>query len=80
MHNLRLEEIINDELKISEFQDFAPNGLQVEGRPHVHKIITGVTACQALLDVAVEKKADAVIVHHGYFWKNEPAIIKGMKN
>lgn len=79
MHNLRLEEIINDELKVSEFQDFAPNGLQVEGRPHVHKIITGVTACQALLDVAVEKKADAIIVHHGYFWKNEPAIIKGMK-
>lgn len=49
MHNLRLEEIINDELKVNEFQDFAPNGLQVEGRPHVHKIITGVTACQALL-------------------------------
>lgn len=79
MHNLRLEEIINDELKVSEIQDYAPNGLQVEGRPHVQKIITGVTACQALLDVAVEKKADAVIVHHGYFWKNEPAIIKGMK-
>ncbi|GAB1439920.1 type 2 GTP cyclohydrolase I [Providencia sp.] len=79
MHNLRLEEVINDELKVSEFQDFAPNGLQVEGRPHVHKIITGVTACQALLDVAVKKNADAVIVHHGYFWKNEPAIIKGMK-
>ncbi len=76
MHNLRLEEIINDELKISEFQDFSPNGLQVEGRPHVHKIITGVTACQALLDVAVEKKADAVIVHHGYFGKMSQPLSK----
>ncbi|SPZ18333.1 metal-binding protein [Providencia rettgeri] len=41
MHNLRLEEIINEELKVSEFQDFAPNGLQVEGRPHVHKSSQG---------------------------------------
>jgi putative NIF3 family GTP cyclohydrolase 1 type 2 len=43
------------------------------------KIITGVTASQALLDEAVRQEADAVIVHHGYFWKNESAIIRGMK-
>ncbi len=42
-------------------------------------IVTGVTACQALLDEAVARKADAVLVHHGYFWKSEPAVIKGMK-
>ncbi|SUC45916.1 metal-binding protein [Providencia stuartii] len=79
MRNLALEELINNELKVSEFQDYAPNGLQVEGRSHVQKIVTGVTACQALLDKAVEMNADAVIVHHGYFWKNEPVVIKGMK-
>ena len=67
MRNLALEELINNELKVSEFQDYAPNGLQVEGRSHVQKIVTGVTACQALLDKAVEMNADAVIVHHGYF-------------
>ncbi|MDV5225555.1 type 2 GTP cyclohydrolase I [Providencia rettgeri] len=79
MRNLALEELINNELKISEYQDYAPNGLQVEGRSHVQKIVTGVTACQALLDKAVEMEADAIIVHHGYFWKNEPSVIKGMK-
>ncbi|WP_241650771.1 Nif3-like dinuclear metal center hexameric protein, partial [Rosenbergiella collisarenosi] len=41
--------------------------------------VTGVTACQALLDRAVELEADAIIVHHGYFWKNEPVVIKNMK-
>lgn len=79
MRNLSLEELINTELKVSEFHDYAPNGLQVEGRSHVQKIVTGVTACQALLDKAVELEADAIIVHHGYFWKNEPSVIKGMK-
>lgn len=79
MRNLALEELINNELKVNEYQDYAPNGLQVEGRSHVQKIVTGVTACQALLDKAVEMEADAIIVHHGYFWKNEPSVIKGMK-
>ena len=69
MRNLFLENLINNELKVNEFQDYAPNGLQVEGRPHVQKIVMGVTACQALLDKAVELDADAIIVHHGYFWK-----------
>ncbi len=45
----------------------------------MHKIVTGVTACQALLDEAVRLQADAVIVHHGYFWKNESPVIRGMK-
>ncbi len=59
--------------------DFAPNGLQVEGRETVHKIVTGVTACEALLDEAVRLQADAVIVHHGWLWKNESPVIHGMK-
>ncbi|MXP56280.1 Nif3-like dinuclear metal center hexameric protein [Pantoea sp. Mhis] len=79
MYNLELEDIINKKLNISVFNDCVPNGMQVEGRTEVKNILTGVTACQALLDEAVRRKVDAVIVHHGYFWKNESPVIKGMK-
>lgn len=79
MHNLDLERLINRKLNASRFQDYGPNGLQVEGRTHVQRIITGVTACQALLEVALKKQADAIIVHHGYFWKNEAQAVYGMK-
>lgn len=66
-------------LAVENFTDYCPNGLQVEGRPEVETLIGGVTACQALLDAAVEHRADAVLVHHGYFWKGEDARITGMK-
>ncbi|MFV8985834.1 type 2 GTP cyclohydrolase I [Serratia fonticola] len=79
MRNLDLEHLINSELNCAAFQDYAPNGLQVEGRAHVQRIVTGVTACQALLDAAVEHQADAIVVHHGYFWKNEAPAVRGMK-
>ena len=79
MKNSELERLINEKLNSSAISDFAPNGLQVEGREEIRKIITGVTACQALLDEAVRQQADAIIVHHGYFWKSEPAVIRGMK-
>ncbi|WJV55207.1 type 2 GTP cyclohydrolase I [Prodigiosinella aquatilis] len=79
MRNTELETLINQLLNVAAFQDYAPNGLQVEGRPEVKRIITGVTACQALLNVAVERNADAVLVHHGYFWKNEPVSVRGIK-
>ncbi|ACS84940.1 type 2 GTP cyclohydrolase I [Musicola paradisiaca] len=79
MQNTELETLINGFLNVGAFQDYAPNGLQVEGRAQVHRIITGVTASQALLNVAAERNADAVLVHHGYFWKNEPAVVRGIK-
>ncbi|MWU81426.1 Nif3-like dinuclear metal center protein, partial [Escherichia coli] len=79
MKNSELERLINEKLNTASFSDYGPNGLQVEGRETVQKIITGVTASQALLDEAVRQEADAVIVHHGYFWKNESPIIRGMK-
>ena len=79
MNNVELEDIVNQQLNSAAFSDYAPNGLQVEGRDEVKKIVTGVTACQALLDEAVRLQADAVMVHHGYFWKNEAPAIKGMK-
>ncbi|EGY27848.1 hypothetical protein Rin_00022340 [Candidatus Regiella insecticola 5.15] len=69
MKNTELEKIINDLLNIQNFQDYAPNGLQVEGQSKVERIVTGVTASQALLDQAVKKGADTILVHHGYFGK-----------
>jgi dinuclear metal center YbgI/SA1388 family protein len=66
-------------LQVSKFQDYCPNGLQVEGRPQVQRILSGVTASQALIDAAIEMKADAILVHHGYFWRGEAAEITGMK-
>jgi dinuclear metal center YbgI/SA1388 family protein len=63
----------------AKIQDYCPNGLQVEGRPQVMRIVSGVTASQALLDAAVEAKADLVLVHHGYFWKGENPCLVGMK-
>lgn len=61
------------------FRDYCPNGLQVEGRANIQRLISGVTACQALLDAAVAANADGILVHHGYFWKSEDPCIRGMK-
>ena len=74
-----LMQYLNTLLSPSEFNDYCENGLQVEGADSIATIVTGVTACQALLDKAVELNADAVLVHHGYFWKGEPQSLVGMK-
>ncbi|UUY08793.1 Nif3-like dinuclear metal center hexameric protein [Pseudomonas sp. J452] len=66
-------------LNAARISDYCPNGLQVEGRPQVRRIVSGVTASQALLDAAVEAEADVVLVHHGYFWKGEDSCITGIK-
>ncbi|WP_435634435.1 Nif3-like dinuclear metal center hexameric protein [Pseudomonas solani] len=66
-------------LGASRISDYCPNGLQVEGRPQVRRIVSGVTASQALLDAAVEAEADVVLVHHGYFWKGENPSVVGIK-
>ena len=66
-------------LQPQQWNDYCPNGLQVQGKSRISRLITGVTACQALLDRAVEEGADAVMVHHGYFWKGEPAELIGTK-
>ncbi len=79
MNVFELERYLNQLLNVAKFRDYAPNGLQVEGKTEIQRIVTGVTACQALLDAAVEHRADAVLVHHGYFWKGESPVIKGMK-
>lgn len=79
MKNTELEQLINEKLGSAAFSDYAPNGLQVEGREEIKTLITGVTASQALIDEAVRQQADAIIVHHGYFWKGESPVIRGMK-
>lgn len=66
-------------LQTAKFKDYCPNGLQVEGRNEVRRIVSGVTASQALLDAALVEEADAILVHHGYFWKGEQSQITGMK-
>jgi dinuclear metal center YbgI/SA1388 family protein len=67
-------------LDINRFRDYCPNGLQVQGRPQIAKLVTGVTASAALLEAALQARADAVLVHHGYFWRGEDARIVGTKH
>lgn len=66
-------------LQVERYADYCPNGLQLEGRANINKIVSGVTASMALLESAKNAGADAILVHHGYFWKNEDAAIVGLK-
>lgn len=75
----RLVAYCNTLLESHAFQDYCPNGLQVEGASQVQRLVTGVTASQALVDAAVKAGAQMLLVHHGYFWKGEPAVITGIK-
>lgn len=75
----KMQAALNVLLEPQRFQDFAPNGLQVEGREHIDIVVSGVTASQALLNAAIALKADAVLVHHGYFWRSEDPCLVGMK-
>ena len=70
---------LDRELAVDAFQDYCPNGLQVEGRAEVRRLVSGVTASLALIDAALKDGADVILVHHGYFWKGEDARITGMK-
>lgn len=79
MNNLALELQLNELLAIDQYSDYAPNGLQVQGKPMVHKVICGVTASLELIEAAIARQADAIIVHHGYFWKGEDLTITGIK-
>lgn len=73
----RLTAWLDTTLQAPRFRDYAPNGLQVEGKPEIRHIITGVTASEALLRAAIERGADAVLVHHGWFWRNEDPRVLG---
>lgn len=75
----RVIETLDAWMRPETFQDYAPNGLQVEGRADVRRLALGVTASLAVIEAAVAWGADALLVHHGYFWRNEPAVLTGMK-
>lgn len=79
MRLLELRDYIGSELEVSRFRDYCPNGIQVEGKSEVRRIATGVTASQAVLDAATTWGADAILVHHGYFWRSEDACVTGIK-
>ena len=66
-------------LLLEHFSDYCPNGLQVEGKAEIKRIVTGVTASMALLQAAQAEGADAILVHHGYFWRGESPVITGIK-
>lgn len=64
-------------LQPARFKDYGPNGLQVEGRTQVARIVSGVTASQALIEAAIEAQADAIFVHHGLFWRGQDGRVTG---
>jgi dinuclear metal center YbgI/SA1388 family protein len=74
-----LRDYIASLLETGRFRDYCPNGVQVEGRAQVHRVASGVTASQRLLEAATAWGADVVLVHHGYFWRGEDAAITGIK-
>ena len=70
---------LDELLEPERFKDYCPNGLQVEGRPEIRRIVAGVTASQALVDQAVARGADALLVHHGWFWRGEDGRVTGFR-
>lgn len=71
--------LANALMQPENFSDYCPNGLQVGGVAQVNKIVTGVTASQALIERAIDEKADVLLVHHGFFWNGEDPRIVGLK-
>lgn len=76
---LELQTYCDQLLAAGDFNDYCPNGLQVEGDRPVRRLVSGVTASQALIDAALSDEADAILVHHGWFWKGESPCLTGMK-
>ncbi|MEW8407071.1 MAG: Nif3-like dinuclear metal center hexameric protein [Candidatus Thiodiazotropha taylori] len=76
---ITLENYCNQLLDADSFDDYCPNGIQIEASTTVAKLMVGVTASQALIDVAADWGADALLVHHGYFWKGESQPLRGIK-
>ncbi len=79
MYSRELEQYLSEFLKISNFKDVCPNGLQVEGKQEILKVGTAVSANLATLEKALEEKMDALVVHHGLFWQKDEYPIVGAK-
>ena len=67
----------NSLLQPERFTDYGPNGLQVEGKTEIRKLVSGVTASRALIEAAIDAKADAIFVHHGLFWRGQTGVVTG---
>ena len=72
-----IEACLNELLRPESFEDYGPNGLQVEGRCEVRRVVSGVTASLALIDAAIDAGADALLVHHGLFWRGHDGRLSG---
>lgn len=68
---------LNGLLQPERFKDYGPNGLQVEGKAHIQRIVSGVTASRALIEAAIDQRADAIFVHHGLFWRGQDGRVTG---
>ena len=79
MQRDQLQRYLNDLLDVSRLRDYCPNGLQVEGRQQVARIVLGVTASLALIEAAIARHADAILVHHGWFWRGEDPTVTGTR-
>ena len=79
IQRMQLEAELTRLLQPQLFRDYCPNGLQVQGKNEINKLVTGVTASAALIESAVDAGADCLLVHHGYFWKGEDQNITGLK-
>ena len=79
MQREELDRYLDGLLEVSRFRDYCPNGLQVEGRSEIRRIVSGVTASLELIDAARGAGADAILVHHGYFWKGEDPCLTGTR-
>lgn len=79
MKREELVRYLDDLLEPARFRDYCPNGLQVEGSGEIHRVVAGVTACQALIDAAVDRGADTLLVHHGWFWRGEDGRVVGIR-
>ncbi len=73
----RLLQAFDSLLQPERFKDYGPNGLQVEGKAHICTLVSGVTASRALIEAAIEAKADAIFVHHGLFWRGQDGRVTG---
>ena len=77
IHRDELDGYLKGLLAVDRFKDYGPNGLQVEGRAEVRKVVSGVTASLALIEAAVDAGADAIVVHHGLFWRGQDGRVTG---
>ena len=77
MDRTQLQQYLDQQLQVDQFKDYCPNGLQVEGRDEIQSILCATTANLALCQKAAEENYDAILCHHGFFWRNESPVVTG---